>query len=188
MSPLLSWDFSAQGLNILDRGDILAPMKTKRKTGKPRGRPSADNLRGIPAWSKLGQIDFPEAAMSRVAGDKRFSAATEPRAVLEALLVTLWLDLGHIERRKKFPKSCPPSSLSRTLRAWTQDVADPDGILRTIWRRYLSLLTKTQVKEWRKRLQAQHDSWHNWDQASRLASRVHSPWFHVIWDETIRDR
>ena len=166
----------------------MPTKKSSRRTREHIDRREKTDTGKIPSWSRLGQIDYPEMATSRIASDRRFSKATEPRAVLEALLVTLWFDLGHIERREKYPDSCPPASLSRTLRAWTTSTADPKGILRTIWRTYLSLLTKTQIKEWRKRLQVQHDSWQNWNEASRLASRVSSPWFNVIWDETTRER
>ena len=161
-------------------------MESIAKTGRPRSSLNDASLRSVPGWSKLGQIDFPGLAMSRQAGDRRFSRATAPRSVLEALVLMLWLDLGHIERRKRYPKSCPPSSLSRTLRAWTPDAADPNSPLRLIWRGYMDLLTSAQRAQWVKRLTTQADSWSDWDNASRLAIRAHSPWFRIILAETIR--
>lgn len=133
-------------------------------------------------------------------GDRHYRHTADPYVVLEALLIWLWFDTNHRLRKKVYHSACPPSSVSRALRRWTPDpkkqkapkgqaVPAPTGKnspCRRIWSSYMRLLEKSEREEWRRKLNDQANSWRDWKQASRLAIRVHSPWFRAILDETNR--
>lgn len=159
-------------------------MKTKRALGKPRNLHSDALLNEIPGWAKIDQIDLPGVVVGRRQGDARYAPSTKPDAVMKALLITLWHGAGRVARRRLFPGTCTGQTLTRTLRAWMPDYDDPNSALRMAWRGYLSRLTKPQRAQWRKRLADQDDAWRDWKKASKLASRVFSPWFRALRDET----
>ena len=159
----------------------MKPTRQRRIQGHI---PTSSRLHHIPGWARLLEIEIPPAAGERRLGDRRYAQSTDPHAVLAAVVIMLWHDIGHRERRRQFPSTCSPSSLSRVLRSWVSDPEDKDGALRMAWRAYLRRITKAEWREWLRKLETQSESWRDWDQAGRLAGRVFSPWFGAILAET----
>jgi hypothetical protein len=92
------------------------------------------------------------------------------------------------------PAACSTGSFSRDLHTWLTTPASDMGLpgkgkvsaLHVVWRSYLAMLTAAEVQEWQRRLEDQATSWRDAKRAPRLASRVHSPWFHAIFAVTNR--
>lgn len=161
-----------------------AAMKTKR-AGRAKGSRKSTRLGSIPGGSKVGQVDIPTEAFEKRLGNHHYRESTEPLQVFKTLLVTLWYEVGRIERATILPSACSARALTDALRAWAPTY-DGDCLLRKIWRSFMGLLTPFQRKLWRAKFAAQLDSWKDWKTASRLAGRVHSVWFRCLVDETGR--
>jgi len=84
----------------------------------------------------------------------------DARDALEALLITLWLDMSIWAVSTRL-KACTTASFSRTIRLWATTPAKDLGLrgagsaLHVIWTGYLGLLSRAQTREWQQRLQAQ---------------------------------
>ena len=159
-------------------------MKT---TSAPKRRPASQRaalLNKIPGWTKVGQVEIPTEAFEKRRDNGRFRESTEPVKIFKTLLVTLWHGVGRIERTSIFSGACTARALTDAMRSWAPTYDDRESILRVTWRGYLGQLTTTQRRKWRDKFDAQLDSWRDWDEASRLAGRVHSVWFRCLDDET----
>ncbi len=139
----------------------------------------------IPGWSALDALPLPTTTYKR-----RVTA----RSVFEALLITLYCEAGTRARMRLDPAACSTGSFSRDLHTWLATPASDMGLpakgkasaLHAVWRGYLAMLTAAEVQDWQRRLEAQATSWRDAKRAPRLASRVHSPWFHAIFAVTNR--
>lgn len=158
-------------------------MKTKRAKSKLQARGRTALLNEIPGWGKVGQGLMPRSAYE-VRWNNRYRESTEPVKIFKTLLVTLWHGVGRIERTSIFSGACTARALTDAMRSWAPTYDDRESILRVTWRGYLGQLTTTQRRKWRDKFDAQLDSWRDWDEASRLAGRVHSVWFRCLDDET----
>ena len=154
------------------------PGRRKRLRADPRKKPAAGI---IPGWSRIHEIVIPDGA-------QRKSGATDPHKIIKTLVYALWHQAGCIVVKRMYPDACDGKTLCRALWVWLPDYQDKRSPLREIWRGYLAFLTVHQRGRWRKRLMVQAASWQDWFTAWRLSSRVHSPWFHAILDETIKRR
>ena len=160
-------------------------MKTKRAKSELPTRGRIALLNEIPGWAKVGQSVIPHAAYE-VRGNNRYRDSTDPLKIFKTLLVALWHGVGRKKRTAIFSGACTARAMTAAMRSWAPTYDDRKSILRMTWRRYLGQLTAAQRRKWRDKFDAQLDSWRDWDEASRLAGRVHSVWFRCLDDETNR--
>ena len=159
----------------------MPTKKSSRRTREHVDRRGKTDTGTIPGWSRIHEIVIPDSA-------KRKAGATDPHIIIKTLVYALWHQAGCIVVKRMYPDACDGKTLCRALWIWLPDYQDEQSPLRVIWRRYLAHLTVNQRARWRKRLLVQAASWRDWYSAWRLSSRVHSPWFHAILDETIKRR
>jgi len=187
----------SDGLTSMEHHGILQSMPARKPIRQARKQPSnrsTSPAHAIPGWARLREIDIPVRPDMKPGGP-RHRITIDPYLALEGLLIMLWDDVSHEKRKRLYPNACWPASLSRMLRRWVPDDEDKKAAasgadkvdqLRIIWRQYLALLTATERKQWRAKLEDQANAWKSWKRAPRIAVRVFSPWFKSILDEARR--
>ena len=130
------------------------------------------------------QWAFVQAQLEGVSRNKRRRRpSADPRLVFDTILAMLWREIGFHDVRDKIGgkgenKICG-NTVWRTLWAWSED-----GCLEKAWTAYLKAAGPGIRRKWRDKLDRYANSWSDRKLAGRFASRVHTRWFHQIYEGT----